>query len=202
MPNYCYNTLTLVGKNSSLNTFWKANCDESRKSLLSFQKSVPVQEGDTCEDKWNTKWEARFVEFSENVPIMNNLAEDIVTIKYMFSSAWSPPTSWLDEVIKIYTDINFILEYEESGCDFGGIVESQNGIIVNTNNYELSEYNWNLVNKNKLDIILAKHIGSINEYNIDDYIDTIMEDISVVHDKYYENIQPFLQEKIEQLLNI
>lgn len=199
MPNFCYNTLTLSGNYLSLNDFWKENRDEDLELFISFQNSVPVIEGESCDEKWNTKWNARDIEFSENISLTHDLPTDISTIEYTFSTAWAPPTLWLNAIIHKYYNIDFVLKYEESGCDFGGFVESQKGIIIKNYSYILSEYNWNLVHKDKLDVIINNYIEDIIEDNIDDYIDIIMEDLSDLNGHYYENIQCYIQERIEQL---
>ena len=48
MPNYCNNTLVLVGSNELLNKFWIENRSldnkEEKQEYLSFNKSVPIPE--------------------------------------------------------------------------------------------------------------------------------------------------------------
>ena len=108
MPNFCYNTLTLSGNYLSLNDFWKENRDEDLELFISFQNSVPVIEGESCDEKWNTKWNARDIEFSENISLTHDLPTDISTIEYTFSTAWAPPTLWLKSIIRKYYNIDFI----------------------------------------------------------------------------------------------
>lgn len=62
---------------------------------------------------WGTKWDVD-IEINE---------ENDCAICLAFDSAWSPPVEWLNKVSKDYPKLKFILEYEEGGCAFKGILE-------------------------------------------------------------------------------
>lgn len=62
---------------------------------------------------WGTKWD---VESEIN-------SEDETFVQIDFDSAWSPPTEWLKKVAQDYPSLEFLLEYEEGGCAFKGVLE-------------------------------------------------------------------------------
>ena len=77
---------------------------------------------------WGTKWEVDINRDIEN--------EDEFTC--VFESAWSPPTAWLEKVGNDFPKLNFILNYEESGCCFKGTFE----ICVEDDIYEDTCDEW------------------------------------------------------------
>ena len=59
---------------------------------------------------WGTKWEIE----------TDNLQEEETSLFYVFDTAWSPPTNWLEKVCTMFPKLEFTLNYEEGGCGFQG----------------------------------------------------------------------------------
>jgi len=69
---------------------------------------------------WGTKWDCDSSECGYDVH------EDIHFV-VNFNSAWSPPIGWLDNVIKLFPDLNFKLVFMETGNWFAGCVYNNEG---------------------------------------------------------------------------
>lgn len=127
MPNWCENELQITGKEAELQKFIAENFvknEESGKSELSFNAAVPepAHVGDSWYDwrvkNWGTKWDIADVVQSVE-PCRINL---------FFSTAWAPPSPWLEVVATRYPKLKFILSYDEPGMDFAGKEVFENGI--------------------------------------------------------------------------
>ena len=197
MPNYCYNTLQVKYTNDQLllERFYlenKTDVEEAlnRASELSFEKAVPTKEHtvDWHSEYWGTKWDAIHVECCKE-------DEQII---YYFETAWSPPCAWLDVVAAKYPRLRFVLEYSESGLDFWGKDVYENGVQIVNKSMDLSEYNWENVDKVKMLDIIEKHSQEpVTEENIDELTDIIMGEYGNA-DMYYENIESKIRELLEQ----
>jgi|TARA_B100001971_G_C18140060_1_gene509887 hypothetical protein len=149
MPNYCFNTLTISGNQKNLNDFLTKNENIEEGQELDFSKSVPVPTdcymGDLGPDErkqygsnnwydvqtkiWGTKWNCSDV----------NMTRDKDTLTYTFSTAWSPPKSWLITTAEIFDELIFELQYEEAGCDYYGTLSIEYGDITENITGEISE---------------------------------------------------------------
>lgn len=162
MPNYCENILRVKGENIQdfingvsgyeaeyftdedmkriyANLGVDPNMPKKRKKFT-FNSLVPVPKevldagyNDSGYhwqiNNWGTKWdvndESMIIEQSEN------------EIKYVFSTAWSPPLQWVKKASKVYPDLTFELAYAELGNFFAGKLVVQGGNILEE--FETSE---------------------------------------------------------------
>lgn len=201
MPNHCFNTLTITSNEiENVKKFYSENLNvEEEFCHLSFNKSIPIPEDEksnwynwNCEN-WGTKWDAYEIEINDN----DN------SIEYYFQTAWSPPTPWLDTVAKKYTNIEFRLEYNEPGCDFGGIITYNNGELTQDDQYNISDYNWEKVDRELLERIINDHFNN-SEYDSETDMSDIIEEIYEKYseeDEYYDNIHSHIEEEISRLIN-
>jgi hypothetical protein len=69
---------------------------------------------------WGTKWDV-------DIDIATS-DDDFIHIT--FDSAWSPPVQWLYKVAQDYPNLDFKLEYEESGVGFKGVLEIDKATLI------------------------------------------------------------------------
>lgn len=154
MPNWCGNTLTVTGPRAELHRFFRENrSKEKERGALSFDRGVPMPDrfkGSTSPSRrpdeslqasmararlewagklpasdwhswrlchWGTKWDLDEETDFHRIP---------GGLVYSFSTAWSPPTEWVEEISSKYPELQFRLEYGEMGNDFAGVVVVQN----------------------------------------------------------------------------
>ena len=94
MPNYCFNSLRIVGAPAEIGEFLKYN--------LSFQHFVPCAENQRSE-YWGTKWEA--IDFR-----VVSLDETACNVE--FRTAWAPPIPFLTRLNALYPACWFKLVFE------------------------------------------------------------------------------------------
>ena len=208
MPNYCNNTLVLVGSNELLNNFWIENRSldkkEEKQEYLSFNKSVPIPEN--YEDwynwnltNWGTKWDAFECYSNEVNSIHDNLDKEITTLIYQFDTAWGPPIIWLQKIASIYNNISFTLEYSEPGMDFWGKKEYINGELFEENECSLSDYNWSKIDMGFLNSVIEKYINELKDENIQEKAEEIYEEYINEHE-YLENISEHIEDLLKELI--
>lgn len=157
MPNWCENTLILRGKPSRLKEFEKLA--KTKESDLTFDKIYPKPRDpdvqarqakksgsfivaltsrgskkqplaqrrrgawyEWCISHWGTKWEAQSV--SKRFLTDNELV-------YNFDTAWSPPDGVIHKIHERFPDLDIRLQYMELGCYFAGVIEYEDGELVN-----------------------------------------------------------------------
>jgi len=145
MPNWCSNTLEVQGDNKRVKEFAKKA--EGKNTKLSLASLYPEPDYEKTEVKptfpdvvgnnepvsikdswwdwriqnWGTKWDVK----AEIVAHTNG------EIVYSFDSAWSPPVDWLEKVAQDYPELEFELEYEETGMGFEGVATAIDGEVTN-----------------------------------------------------------------------
>ncbi len=97
MPNYCFNSLRIVGPAEEIAEFLKHD--------LSFQHFVPcpVEKRNMC---WGTKWEA--IDFQI-------IAQEETMCQLKFLTAWGPPIRFLAQLNALYPACWFKLLFEVEG---------------------------------------------------------------------------------------
>ena len=96
MPNWCENTITIVGSKEMLDDF------EEHKLNFNHYVPRPVEEENNwyewnCEN-WGTKWEVE----PNDVNIINR---DDEKIELEFQTAWCPPIAFLKKLCLMYSKI-------------------------------------------------------------------------------------------------
>lgn len=149
MPNWCNCILNIKNNTyNNLETFYIDNKKESQNMELCFDKSVPLPDEDQENwynwrvSNWGTKWD-----LGDDTIFNSNLQQN--EIEYQFCTAWGPPISWLEKVSELYPELYFTLKYAESGCNFAGVLEIQDGEEISDLQYSYSFYQW-LENKNSI----------------------------------------------------
>jgi hypothetical protein len=133
MPNWCSNTLRVIGPVEDMLKFkeqatghspWD-NTEEREQNILNFHNLVPVppevlsagyeQAGYEWELKnWGCKWgacSATLVDEWEG------------HLEYAFETAWSPPIPFLSKLALEWPTLTFLLDYEEMSMGFKGITK-------------------------------------------------------------------------------
>lgn len=200
MPNNCCNVLIVTSPNNIIEQIRNFYVDNFKdKSLhLSFEKNVPIPE-DKKEDwynwncqNWGTKWDAYDIDIDDN--------DDNFT--YYFNTAWSPPLAWLEKIAAKYPNLELNLEYNEPGCDFGGVINYKNGEVIQDESYNLSEHNWEKVDKKLLENVINEYLNSTeydSETQMSDIVDIIYENYSE-KDNYYFNIHTYIDQEINRII--
>ncbi len=135
MPNWCENTLTIVGEEKELVSFYELGLKESKWSLKPYHPYPnDTWDYDWCCDNWGTKWDC-------DSPIAESSSKKIII---NFLSAWAPPVKWLEKVQADYQHLIFKLSYCESSMGFTGvaythITEDDELVIINEEG-EIVEY--------------------------------------------------------------
>ena len=122
MPNICYNSLKISGVEQSITEFKTKNLvyrdDESPSDPeLVFDNLVPIIPGSNITERyrlWGTKWSSVKCKMNQ---------DDSMVCRLIFESAWDPPIPWLLQIKPLFPKLAFQLEFEESGCNFAGIVD-------------------------------------------------------------------------------
>lgn len=131
MPNHCLNILDVTGQEEEVERF--RNAVMTDKQPLSFERtrpsppelhtvSFPCQSGeeekqaefikkygagnwyDWSRKNWGTKWDAYDVRDPEEID---------EGLRFIFSTAWCPPVSWLEHAASLYPRLTFTLHWEE-----------------------------------------------------------------------------------------
>jgi hypothetical protein len=138
MPNWCNNTLRVIGEHDQLIAFIEQGgkrppyyqmLDYGKKDTgFCFSGFVPVPEkellsGDVRSwgiNNWGTKWDVN----------VDNIEDQGDSIILYFDTAWSPPKHWFRAVSAMYPDLEFRLDYIEYGMQFAGSFVAQEGIVL------------------------------------------------------------------------
>ena len=169
MPNWCHNTLEVIGSEEEVAAFVNKarECSEElHPQPLFFANFVPEPEHDEANDhsampdwwnwrieNWGTKWEPNFeapfmaigMEGSdpgadkEKLEIQK-LGDGQAIVTYEFDTAWGPPGPVFDAAAKQHEDLFFRLVWGEPGSDFGGKCEWKGGETVHFEEGEAADY--------------------------------------------------------------
>ena len=94
MPNYCFNSLRIIGPAEDIKAFVEHGLD--------FQHFVPCNEDD-CSAQWGTKWGP--------IDFVVKYADEF-DCKLEFRTAWAPPIPFLEKLNAQHPSCWFKLEYE------------------------------------------------------------------------------------------
>ena len=195
MPNWCECYLEINSDNNeNLIIFFNDN-KENDETVLSFNISVPIPENEEdnwyswrCEN-WGTKWDLN--EETNYTLVDNNL-------KYLFNTAWGPPTNWLITTSKLYPTLEFNLVYGEPGMNFGGSTKIVNGEFIKIEEYSYSEYNWNMNKEYVIDMLDSNLIS--NTIEIDENTQNKMNIQKNIIQKICDNNIIFLPDDIQNMI--
>lgn len=161
MPNWCNNSVEIVGPRDKIRALWaQAQKDEAEGGGL-LQGMRPMPEGLRSETapapddlaernqalygapdwyswrttNWSTKWEVSIegLEFEEDD---DSYDRPFARITGWFDSAWAPPCSAFEFYAEQNPDVRLTLDYHESGMGFVGRSEFTDGAMISDEYYE------------------------------------------------------------------
>jgi hypothetical protein len=154
MPNWCYNNLSV-----EIDTEYIDDIYDSIYNVFSKYLNLPENETTTytysvishilhpidftyyknLDDKQYIK---SFVDECKDYGVARCNSSYNDSGDFGFESGWGPPTDYLLDISDKFKMINISINYEESGCDFGGEMVIHNGEIIEQDEWTLSEKNW------------------------------------------------------------
>lgn len=120
MSNYCENYLSVDGPEKRVNEFFEQL--KGSEGEVTFKKLLPAPQG--TGDLY--EWQAENYGTKCDGGTFSEFVEDGV----FFSTAWSPPIAFLENVSKQFRELSFGINYYEIGFDICGSAEIENGTIV------------------------------------------------------------------------
>ena len=135
MPNWCWNSLNVSGDEKQLKEFVeKSTTNLEENDEFSFEGTLPRGDRkdwyDWSVENWGTKWDAYESHIDNN---------DINYFSLSFDTAWAPPIAWINNIMQDFPDLCFELEYEETGCAFGGRLLAQHDEVWDDVNWDLGQ---------------------------------------------------------------
>lgn len=143
MPNWCNNSIEIIGPADKIQALWAA-AQAEESGLLNAM--VPMPEGlrntvkgsgdelqtethdgftnwyDWAVARWGTKWDVDI----ENL-YYEDLGDGQAQIRGSFESAWGPPTEACETYAKANADVKMQLKYFEPGMSFMGVWDNEGG---------------------------------------------------------------------------
>ena len=123
MPNWCENSLLVIGGREDVKRFYEKGFEKSSENvngewcLFPYYPYEGEWDYDWCVDNWGTKWDVDCTIY--------DLIEIDTEFCVEFNSAWAPPIAWLKKVQSDYPNLKFKLLYEEPGMQFVGMSYSE-----------------------------------------------------------------------------
>jgi hypothetical protein len=131
MPNWCTNSLSVSAKKSDdlMRFLEKVSGTNENGEKVDFTFATLVPQPQDEEDwynwninNWGTKWDVGDSYIS--------IDDEKLNAYISFDTAWSPPVEWLEKVIPMFPELNFRLKYFEGGVGFAGVLEGEEGEVV------------------------------------------------------------------------
>lgn len=141
MPNWCNNSIEIVGPRDKIRTLWETAQKGEEKDGGFLQALHPMpsdlkdttspSDGDNWYDwrvnNWSTKWEV-ILEGLEYEEDDDSYEKPYARITGWFDSAWAPPTGAMAHYGADNEDVKITLDYYESGMGFVGRYTVENGV--------------------------------------------------------------------------
>ena len=138
MPNWCGNTLEVMGPEATLDEFVRGTTVGGDGKCLSFELLVPEPKeekedsfarGWRIDSGWGTKW---------NLPEDDcDFAREPGVAVWSFMTAWSPPLLWAERVAVMFPELTFRLGYDEPGMNFCGVQRFTGGQHTEEGSWEM-----------------------------------------------------------------
>ena len=136
MPNWCSNSIEIVGPRDKIRALWEAaqQDEQAGGGLLQAMHPMPKFETDGDDtmpnwwnwrvENWGTKWEISTegleYEQDEDGNFENETGQPYARITGWFDSAWAPPTGACQAYGEANPDVRITLDYHEPGMCFVG----------------------------------------------------------------------------------
>jgi hypothetical protein len=120
MPNWCENSLSVIGEKEEIKRFYEKGLEispyknQGQWSLFPYYPYPGEWDYDWCCENWGTKWDIDFEDYG-----IAEIEGDAFSA--CFETAWAPPVEWLKKVQGDYPELKFRLEYSEDGMEFRGV---------------------------------------------------------------------------------
>lgn len=143
MPNWCNNSITIIGPVDKIQALWNA-AQAKDSGLLNAMVPMPAAlrgtvkgTGDELQteehdghtnwydwsvDRWSTKWDV-----DTDALYMEDLGHGRAQIRGSFDSAWSPPINAFQSYANANPDVEMELKYFEPGMSFMGVWDTEGG---------------------------------------------------------------------------
>lgn len=140
MPNWCENELIVTGNKENINAL--IDLIESDDLSFDFEKVIPHPEGikQNSEEgyffrvnNWGTKWRLE----EDSISIDRESDEEI---SMSFDTAWAPCLPIVTKLAELFPALKIKYTYGESGMDFSGFANYQNGELIDSGNGEYDVY--------------------------------------------------------------
>lgn len=150
MPNWCTNNLTVRGPSKSVRRFVDAVTVKGEGESREFQiisTLVPIPEEFNNDDNrnsfegvhvvdwqyanWGTKWGDSDTYLKDDF-VLEQDRDDTVTLEvdFSFSSPWGPPLQAFITISQEWSDLSFLISYEELGNAVLGVTLITNGEVL------------------------------------------------------------------------
>lgn len=136
MPNWCNNSISIVGPKETIKAIWEdANREGEEGGLLNAIHPMPPELNETTApsesgvdwynwrvNNWGTKWDVSLEGLE-----YNEVDEDTAEITGWFDSAWAPPIGVYEVFAEQFDNCSLEASYYEPGMDFAGFWSNENG---------------------------------------------------------------------------
>lgn len=139
MPNYCYNTIIIKGKQEKIFNFFKgmiAFSHEKKEVSYTYEGYSPITEYTRAAaiDAWGVKWdlEDEPIKYAHIEATFLNNEE----VSFVFVTPWGPPDNWIYDAAVKNPDLFITLAYEETGDGLFGVYEFEDGEMISDIRYD------------------------------------------------------------------
>ena len=205
----CQNNLDIYGEYEDLVLFFEEN--RVKKSLgkklgdeniLTFQKVLPVLEGEDKKKIWGTSEDALIKDFERDI-----LVEETEQMYYEFLTVGNPPNLWLKEVGKKYSNLEFNLVYYNSEFDVKGEIIYREGELYYSYRSSLESEIWEMIGEDayldikkklKKDFVSKSFLEKIQDENSEEciFIKKVLEEYDENGLLLFEKIRNHLMQEI------
>lgn len=134
MPNWCDNTVEVVGDKHELREFIEAviskpcNVDDPYTNYdFTMLHPIPKDEEDNsynwCNRNWGTKWRPQEI-------IRHDDESKPQYAEFDYQTAWCPPNELWQKISGLYPNLAFMNRFEEQGVGFFGVTLFCNGEVI------------------------------------------------------------------------
>jgi hypothetical protein len=121
MPNWCWNSVCIVGNSSDLDRI-KSKIEEAD----SFLNGLYPQDQDWNYDHWMNVYGVKWSDQMEGRKVNR---EDKNCISFGVETPWGPPSTGMQTISTFWPSCTFGIAYSEPGMDFVGLEVYNNGVL-------------------------------------------------------------------------
>lgn len=181
MPNWCNNSLRVLGAKELVEDFYKTQFsidEDTKEEVLDFGKLIPEPTFNNADEQnqydngnwhtwrcnnWGVKWNANTNYIEKNIG-----TDEIGEMTIDFDTAWTTPTAWFEKLCEKYPTLDMELAYHECGMGFRGFMTNVNGKVTDSN-WDMTEEDY-------------KELGLYDEDEVDTFEEEEDRPSEVFHD--------------------